>query len=122
MPAVVRGKEDSESSSEDEQEDHPCIAWSGVSKAIPVLLFLPEAAVSKDGEICSIGERYHLAFKIVRTESRLVRGLLTNHGFHEVHPNSNDLTSCGPGLTSSLTYYAAFKISRRSTTFPGRMN
>ncbi|KAK5916693.1 hypothetical protein CgunFtcFv8_011650 [Champsocephalus gunnari] len=90
MPAVVRGKEDSESSSEDEQEDHPCIAWSGVSKAIPVLLFFPEAAVSKDGEICSIGERYHLAFKIVRTESRLVRGLLANHGFHEVHPNSND--------------------------------
>ncbi|KAJ0063116.1 hypothetical protein NL108_012575, partial [Boleophthalmus pectinirostris] len=34
--------------------------------------------------------RYKMAFKIVRTESRLVRGLLTNHGFHEVHPNSND--------------------------------
>lgn len=32
--------------------------------------------------ICS--ERYHMAFKIVRTESRLVRGILTNHGFHEV--------------------------------------
>ncbi|XP_029316248.1 tubulin polyglutamylase TTLL5 isoform X2 [Cottoperca gobio] len=90
MPAVVRDKVDSESSSEDEQEDHPCISWSGLSKTIPVLLFFPEAAVSKDGDICSIGERYHLAFKIVRTESRLVRGLLTNHGFHEVHPNSND--------------------------------
>ncbi|XP_075964534.1 tubulin polyglutamylase TTLL5 [Anarhichas minor] len=88
MPAVIRDKEDSESSSED--EDHPCIAWSGLSKTIPVLLFFPEAAVSKDGNICSTGERYHMAFKIVRTESRLVRGLLTNHGFHEVHPNSND--------------------------------
>ncbi|XP_034530715.1 tubulin polyglutamylase TTLL5 isoform X1 [Notolabrus celidotus] len=90
MPAVTRDKEDSESSSEDEQEDHPCIAWSGLSKKIPVLLFVPEAAVSKDGNISSIGERYSMAFKIVRTESRLVRGLLTNHGFHEVHPNSND--------------------------------
>ncbi len=29
------------------------------------------------------------------------------------------LTSCGQDLTSSLTYYAAFKTSRRSTTFPG---
>ncbi len=28
-------------------------------------------------------------------------------------------TSCGQDLTSSLTYYAAFKTSRRSTTFPG---
>ncbi|XP_029982226.1 tubulin polyglutamylase TTLL5 isoform X2 [Sphaeramia orbicularis] len=90
MPAVTRGKADSESSSEDEQEDHPCIAWSGLSKTIPVLLFVPEAIVSKDGNICSIGERYNLAFKIVRTESRLVRGILTNHGFQEVHPNSND--------------------------------
>ncbi|XP_038585452.1 tubulin polyglutamylase TTLL5 isoform X2 [Micropterus salmoides] len=90
MPAVIRDKEDSESSSDDEQEDHPCIAWSGLSKTIPVLLFFPEAAVSKDGNICCIGERYKLAFKIVRTESRLVRGILTNHGFHEVHPNSVD--------------------------------
>ncbi|KAM7402946.1 hypothetical protein PAMA_003732 [Pampus argenteus] len=89
MPAVIRDKS-SESSSEDEQEDHPCVAWSGLSKTIPVLLFLPEAIVSKDGNICSIGERYNMAFKIVRTESRLVRGILTNHGFHEVHPNSND--------------------------------
>uniref|UniRef100_A0A8C8DS72 Tubulin--tyrosine ligase-like protein 5 n=1 Tax=Oryzias sinensis TaxID=183150 RepID=A0A8C8DS72_9TELE len=57
---------------------------------IPVLLFLPEAAVSKERSICAVGERYNMAFKIVRTESRLVRGILTNHGFHEVHPNSND--------------------------------
>uniref|UniRef100_A0A3P9HBD9 Uncharacterized protein n=1 Tax=Oryzias latipes TaxID=8090 RepID=A0A3P9HBD9_ORYLA len=90
MPAVVKEKGDSESSSEDEKEDHQCISWSGLSKTIPVLLFLPEAAVSKDRGICSVGERYNMAFKIVRTESRLVRGILTNHGFHEVHPNSND--------------------------------
>ncbi|XP_028293839.1 tubulin polyglutamylase TTLL5 isoform X6 [Gouania willdenowi] len=90
MPTVTRAKEDSESSSEDEQEDHPCVAWSGLSRTIPVLLFVPEAVVAKDGNICSIGERYKMAFKIVRTESRLVRGILMNHGFHEVHPNSND--------------------------------
>ncbi|KAK5614427.1 hypothetical protein CRENBAI_024340 [Crenichthys baileyi] len=90
MPAVVREKEDSESSSEDEQGDHPCITWSGLSNSIPVLLFLPEAIVSKDRNISSVGERYNMAFKIVRTESRLVRRILSNHGFHEVHPNSND--------------------------------
>uniref|UniRef100_A0A8D3BQZ3 Tubulin--tyrosine ligase-like protein 5 n=1 Tax=Scophthalmus maximus TaxID=52904 RepID=A0A8D3BQZ3_SCOMX len=50
----------------------------------------PEAVVLKDGNICSVGERYNLAFKIVRTESRLVRGILANHGFREVHPNCND--------------------------------
>ncbi|XP_041858327.1 tubulin polyglutamylase TTLL5-like isoform X2 [Melanotaenia boesemani] len=90
MPAVVGGRKETESSSEDEQEDHPCIRWSGLSRTIPVLLFLPEAVVSKDRNICCVGERYNLAFKIIRTESCLVRGILTNHGFHEVHPNSKD--------------------------------
>uniref|UniRef100_A0AAR2JPC6 Tubulin--tyrosine ligase-like protein 5 n=1 Tax=Pygocentrus nattereri TaxID=42514 RepID=A0AAR2JPC6_PYGNA len=69
---------------------HTCIAWSGVSRKIPVLLFHAEAIVLKDANIRSIGEKYNLAFKIVRTESRLVRGILVSHGFHEVHPNSND--------------------------------
>ncbi|XP_061898025.1 tubulin polyglutamylase TTLL5 isoform X4 [Entelurus aequoreus] len=90
MPAVARVKEDSESSAEDEQEGHCCIAWSGLSRTIPIFLFSPEAIVSKNGTICVDGERYNMAFKIVRTESRLVRGILTNHGFHEVQPNSND--------------------------------
>ncbi|KAK7142922.1 hypothetical protein R3I94_012308 [Phoxinus phoxinus] len=90
MPAAREQKEESESSSEDELEKLPCVAWSGVSKRIPVLLFCAEAIVSKDVAIQSVGEKYNLGFKIVRTESRLVRGLLVNHGFHEVHPNSND--------------------------------
>ncbi|XP_026790166.3 tubulin polyglutamylase TTLL5 isoform X1 [Pangasianodon hypophthalmus] len=90
MPAVSQDKEDSQSPSEEELECHPCIAWSGISRKIPVLLFHAEAIVSKEETICSVGERYNLAFKIVRTESRLVRSILVNHGFHEVHPNSND--------------------------------
>ncbi|XP_041131873.1 tubulin polyglutamylase TTLL5 isoform X3 [Polyodon spathula] len=91
MPAVRRDKDNSGSSSEEEDpEGHPCIAWSGISRRIPVLLFQAEAIVTKDVSVRSIGERYHLAYKIVRTESRLVRSILTVHGFHEVHPNSND--------------------------------
>ncbi|XP_030877760.1 tubulin polyglutamylase TTLL5-like, partial [Leptonychotes weddellii] len=35
-------------------------------------------------------QRYHLSYKIVRTDSRLVRSILTAHGFHEVHPSSTD--------------------------------
>ncbi|XP_052000925.1 tubulin polyglutamylase TTLL5-like [Xyrauchen texanus] len=90
MPAVRPQKVESDSSSEDELQTHACIAWSGISKRIPVLLFCAEAIVSKDVNIRSVGEKYNLAFKIVRTESRLVRGILVGHGFHEVHPNSND--------------------------------
>lgn len=35
-------------------------------------------------------ERYHMAFKFVRTECKLVRNVLNAHGFHEAHPNSNE--------------------------------
>ncbi|XP_069391426.1 tubulin polyglutamylase TTLL5 isoform X2 [Paralichthys olivaceus] len=118
MPAVVRDKEDSESSSEDERDDLPCIAWSGLSKTIPVLLFFPEAVVSKDGTICSVGERYNLAFKIVRTESRLVRGLLTNHGFREVHPNCNDFNLMWTGSHLKPYILRSLQDFQRVNHFP----
>ncbi|XP_047466475.1 tubulin polyglutamylase TTLL5 isoform X2 [Mugil cephalus] len=116
MPAVTRDKEDS--SSEDEQEDHPCIAWCGLSKTIPVLLFFPEAVVSKDGNVCSVGERYNMAFKIVRTESRLVRGILTNHGFHEVHPNSNDFNLMWTGSHLKPYILRSLQDFQRVNHFP----
>ncbi|XP_073923603.1 tubulin polyglutamylase TTLL5 isoform X10 [Castor canadensis] len=95
MPVVMaRDLEETASSSEDEevvsQEDHPCIMWTGGCRRIPVLVFHAEAILTKDNNIRGIGERYHLSYKIVRTDSRLVRSILTAHGFHEVHPSSTD--------------------------------
>ncbi|XP_064231119.1 tubulin polyglutamylase TTLL5 isoform X5 [Aotus nancymaae] len=95
MPIVMaRDLEETASSSEDEevisQEDHPCIMWTGGCRRIPVLVFHAEAILTKDNNMRVIGERYHLSYKIVRTDSRLVRSILTAHGFHEVHPSSTD--------------------------------
>uniref|UniRef100_H3BCN4 Tubulin--tyrosine ligase-like protein 5 n=1 Tax=Latimeria chalumnae TaxID=7897 RepID=H3BCN4_LATCH len=70
--------------------EHPCILWVGGCRRTPVLIFHADAIISKDAVIHSVGGRYHLSYKIIRTESRLVRSLLNSHGFHEVHPNSND--------------------------------
>nr|XP_031309947.1 tubulin polyglutamylase TTLL5 isoform X7 [Camelus dromedarius] len=97
MPVVMaRDLEETASSSEDEEvvsqdcRDHPCIMWTGGCRRIPVLVFHAEAILTKDNNIRVIGERYHLSYKIVRTDSRLVRSILTAHGFHEVHPSSTD--------------------------------
>nr|XP_015096284.1 tubulin polyglutamylase TTLL5 isoform X11 [Vicugna pacos] len=97
MPVVMaRDLEETASSSEDEEvvsqdcRDHPCIMWTGGCRRIPVLVFHAEAILTKDNNIRIIGERYHLSYKIVRTDSRLVRSILTAHGFHEVHPSSTD--------------------------------
>lgn len=101
MPAgMARGLEESGSSSEEEEEeedagdgllDHPCIRWTGGGcRRIPIFVFHADAILTNDSYLRLIGERYHLSYKIVRTDSRLVRSILTAHGFHEVHPNSSD--------------------------------
>ncbi|KAF1676428.1 Tubulin polyglutamylase TTLL5, partial [Pygoscelis papua] len=70
---------------------HPCVKWTGGGcRRIPILVFHAEAILTNDSYLRLIGERYHLSYKIVRTDSRLVRSILTAHGFHEVHPNSSD--------------------------------
>ncbi|NXW58141.1 TTLL5 polyglutamylase, partial [Eurystomus gularis] len=94
---MARDLEETSSSSEEEEEDvdgledHPCIKWTGGScRRIPILVFHAEAILTNDRYLRLIGERYHLSYKIVRTDSRLVRSILTAHGFREAHPNSSD--------------------------------
>ncbi|NXR55523.1 TTLL5 polyglutamylase, partial [Hippolais icterina] len=94
---MAKDLEETGSSSEEEEdaidglEDHPCIKWTGGGcRRVPVLVFHAEAILTKDSYLRLIGERFHMSYKIVRTDSRLVRSILTAHGFHEVHPNSSD--------------------------------
>ncbi|XP_041903941.1 tubulin polyglutamylase TTLL5 isoform X7 [Corvus kubaryi] len=98
MPVgMAKDLEETGSSSEEEEdavdelEDHPCIKWTGGGcRRVPVLVFHADAILTKDSYLRLIGERFHMSYKIVRTDSRLVRNILTAHGFHEVHPNSTD--------------------------------
>ncbi|XP_042329040.1 tubulin polyglutamylase TTLL5 isoform X6 [Sceloporus undulatus] len=96
MPVeMARDLEETDSSSEEEEEvegpgEHPCITWTSGFRRIPILVFHAEAIITKDSYTRLIGERYRLAFKIVRTDSRLVRSILSAHGFREVHPSSNE--------------------------------
>ncbi|OWK64171.1 Tubulin polyglutamylase TTLL5 [Lonchura striata] len=98
MPVgMAKDLEETGSSSEEEEdavdalEGHPCIKWTGGGcRRVPVLVFHAEAILAKDSYLRLIGEHFHMSYKIVRTDSRLVRSILTAHGFHEVHPNSSD--------------------------------
>ncbi|CAH1792719.1 unnamed protein product [Owenia fusiformis] len=81
---------ESENTETSEQEDHANIVWTGSGKKTPVIVFKADALIKKKPELKSIGERYHLAYKMVKTESKLIRSVLGAHGFHEAHPNSPD--------------------------------
>lgn len=50
------------------------VIWGGVSRMCPAPYLLAPLPT----------ERYHLAYKMVRTDSRLVRSILSAHGFQEV--------------------------------------
>ncbi|GAB5573048.1 tubulin polyglutamylase TTLL5 isoform X13 [Prionailurus iriomotensis] len=125
MPVVMaRDLEETASSSEDEevvsQEDHPCIMWTGGCRRIPVLVFHAEAILTKDNNIRVIGERYHLSYKIVRTDSRLVRSILTAHGFHEVHPSSTDYNLMWTGSHLKPFLLRTLSEAQKVNHFPRR--
>ncbi|KAM5273587.1 tubulin polyglutamylase TTLL5 [Ctenodactylus gundi] len=93
MPVeMARDVEEAATSSEedDSNQRNPYITWTGGCKRIPVLVFHAEAILAKDNSVRVFGEHFHLSYKIVRTDSRLVRSILAAHGFHEVHPSSTD--------------------------------
>lgn len=66
------------------------IVWTGYAKRTPVILFNVSSVLQKRLNFKTVGERYHLAFKFGSTECKIIRNILTTHGFHEVHPNSPD--------------------------------
>ncbi|XP_071972917.1 tubulin polyglutamylase TTLL5 isoform X2 [Engystomops pustulosus] len=94
MPVcVIQAAGDTLCTDEEEYGDcgeYTCVTWTGGPRRVPVLVFHPEAVLSKEPSLCAVGERYHLAYKMVRTDSRLVRSILSAHGFQEVNANSND--------------------------------
>ncbi|CAH1261959.1 TTLL5 [Branchiostoma lanceolatum] len=100
MPTKKVASDSEEVGSEAESEDNrhkelinvncKFISWTGPGKRVPILIFKAENMFVKNKELKTVGEKYHLSYKMVRTESKLVRSILASHGFHEVHPNSND--------------------------------
>nr|XP_054758040.1 tubulin polyglutamylase TTLL5-like [Lytechinus pictus] len=92
------GNDESEEESEDDDDDDDGrsgeklenVMWCGPKKNLPVLVFRPECNFTKVKRLYATGEKHHLAYKIVRTDCRVIRQLLHKHGFHEVHPNSSD--------------------------------
>ncbi|XP_066463751.1 tubulin polyglutamylase TTLL5 isoform X1 [Eleutherodactylus coqui] len=90
---VTRAPSDPMCPAEEEYDDsgeYSCITWTGGPRRVPVLVFHAESVLSKEPSLRAVGDHHHLAYKMVRTDSRLVRSILSAHGFQEVSANSND--------------------------------
>ncbi|XP_070578673.1 tubulin polyglutamylase TTLL5-like isoform X31 [Ptychodera flava] len=82
-------EEEEEEESEDISDDSHLI-WSGPGRKVPIVSFSADALFTKIKGLYHMGDKYHLAYKMVKTECRLIRQVLSKHGFHEAHPNSSD--------------------------------
>ncbi|XP_075703996.1 tubulin polyglutamylase TTLL5 isoform X2 [Rhinoderma darwinii] len=91
MPSqVTRAPADPLCPAEEDYGESSCITWTGGSRRLLVLVFHAESVLSEDPSLRAVGERFRLAYKMVRTDSRLVRSILSAHGFQEVNANSNN--------------------------------
>ncbi|ESO12921.1 hypothetical protein HELRODRAFT_63814, partial [Helobdella robusta] len=66
----------------------PAIFWSGRSKKVPIFLFKADALGCNFTEHKSIANKYHMSFKQPKGDCKLVRTLLTCHGFKECEASS----------------------------------
>ena len=94
------------------------VQWTGPRKNMPVVLFRADAILEKESTAKCVGEKYHLAFKIVRTECKIVRSVLVSHGFHEVHPNSLDFNVMWTGSHIKPYVLRGFSEFQKVNHFP----
>ncbi|OCT68171.1 tubulin polyglutamylase TTLL5 [Xenopus laevis] len=113
MPEMLpRGQQDELSEEDDSKKgEYSCILWTGGPRKVPIVMFHAEGVLHKNLSLRAVGERYRLSYKIVRTDSRLVRSVLSAHGFQEVNANSNDFnimwtgSHIKPHIMRSLTNF-----------------
>jgi len=80
-----------EESCEEIEDKTSIIKWSGPNKKYPLIHFSPHLLLlALSPESKAEAEKYHLTYKFVKTECKLVRSILGVHCFREVHPNSSN--------------------------------
>ncbi|CAH2302211.1 tubulin polyglutamylase TTLL5 isoform X3 [Pelobates cultripes] len=68
-------------------KDESCILWTGSSSQTPIVRFRAEAFTG-ESPLHEVGERCHLSYNMGGGKSRLVRNILSAHGFQEVESSS----------------------------------
>ncbi|XP_075266070.1 uncharacterized protein LOC142358558 isoform X5 [Convolutriloba macropyga] len=121
--AMSQAQDDDDENYAEEGEDYVSdtdymVQWTGPRKNMPVVLFRADAILEKESTAKCVGEKYHLAFKIVRTECKIVRSVLVSHGFHEVHPNSLDFNVMWTGSHIKPYVLRGFSEFQKVNHFP----
>lgn len=68
----------------------PGLAWNGVYRRTPILIFSPTMMVCKESNVKTLATKFNLSFKLNRADCRLLRSMMQSHGFVEVDSLSSE--------------------------------
>ncbi|EUB60336.1 Tubulin polyglutamylase TTLL5 [Echinococcus granulosus] len=68
----------------------PGLAWNGVYRRTPTLIFSPTVMMCKESSVKTLAEKFNLSFKLNRADCRLLRSMMQSHGFIEVNSLSSE--------------------------------
>uniref|UniRef100_A0A8C5PQG0 Tubulin--tyrosine ligase-like protein 5 n=1 Tax=Leptobrachium leishanense TaxID=445787 RepID=A0A8C5PQG0_9ANUR len=98
--------------------DAPCVLWTRRFWGVPVLLFHAGAIVTKDPSLRQVGERHRLSYKMLHTDSRLIRDILAAHSFHQAHSNSKHFNLLWTGTHVKLFILRSLTSFQKVNHFP----
>ncbi|CAH2314928.1 tubulin polyglutamylase TTLL5 isoform X1 [Pelobates cultripes] len=99
------------------KKDQSCILWTGISNETPIVRFKAEA-ITGEPSLRSVGEQYHLSFKMGGAGSNVVRNILYAHGFQEVQSSSTDFNVAWTGFLQSQEILSNISRFQRINHFP----
>ena len=100
------------------QQEGPMVCWetSGEGKKIPIVIF-SDQALSRP-QAYSVGSKYHLTFKTVNADAKLISQICHAHGFHEVHASNTDYNLNWTGIHPKPHAFKSMLPHQRVNHFP----
>lgn len=83
-----------------------------------MLIFSPEVVLKNHNESRKLGEQFHLGFKFLGGERKLIKTILDGHGFKEVHPNSSEFNILWTGNNLKTYTFRSLKEYQKVNHFP----
>ena len=101
-----------------QQQEEPMVTWetSGEGKKIPIVIF-SDQALSRP-QAYSVGSKYHLTFKTVNADAKLISQICHAHGFHEVHASNTDYNLNWTGIHPKPHAFKSMLPHQRVNHFP----
>ena len=93
------------------------IAWaSSMERRYPIVIFNPLSLSQPSAN--PAGARYHLTFKVVQADAKIVSQIFHAHGFHEVGPNNVDFNLMWTGSHPKPQAFKSMLPHQRVNHFP----